>query len=267
MLIASLSVVQFPLANNAPITGYVVLKAAFHIHTTYSGGTCTPAQVVDLYKQKGFDVMSITDYNTIIGSFAGVAEAKAEGQAVGMIVIGGQEIIGQFPLNNGSNRVFKHILALFLTQPINPPNPDITYRTNEVQWYFDAIHNQSGIGIIAHSWDMNDQTVTGTSVSPWWQFRNASYLDGWEIFNYGVIGNGMTDDEIYNMLGRGKTAIASHDFHNAAITTKMYNLLFCQNATEEGVKDALINQRMVVYNNGRVYGTREAMKLYQQYKS
>jgi hypothetical protein len=269
MLIASFSVLQsinqsFTNANN---TGYVVLKAAFHIHTTYSGGNYTPAQVVDLYKNKGFNVISITDYNSANGSFAGVAEANAEGQKVGMIVIGGQEIISQFPLINGSVRVFKHILALFLTQSISPPNPDITLRTNNVQWYFDAIHNQGGIGIIAHSWDMNDQTVTGTSASTWWQFRNASFVDGWEIFNYGVIGNGMTDDEIYNVLGRGEIALASHDFHQAALTTNLYNILFCQNATLEGVKDALINQRMVVYDYGKVYGTREAMKLYQQYKS
>jgi hypothetical protein len=245
------------------VEGYYVLKAAFHIHTTYSNGTYTPAEVVDLYKFSGFgfNVISVTDYNSIDGSFAGVAEARAEGQRVGMIVIGGQEIISQFPQNNGST-VFKHILALFLTQPI--PNPYSTYRTNEVQWYFDAIHNQSGIGIVAHSWGMNDQTVTGTSASPWWQFRNASYIDGWEIFNYGMMGNGMTDDEISTVLDNGKIPIASHDFHHAAITNSTYNLLFCNNKTEEGVKDALLNRRIVVCNYGKVYGAINATNLYHQ---
>jgi len=259
--LAVCSQLSMALTGQTP-TQYVVIRAAFHIHTTYSGGNWTPSQVVDLYKSYGFNCISITDYNTVNGSFAGVAEAKARGNQTGMIVIGGQEIIAQFPKNNGST-VFKHVLALFLTAPIN--DPLAWNRTSDVQWYFDQIHNQSGIGIIAHSWDMNDQTVTGTSNSPWWQFRNASYVDGWEIFNYGVIGNGMTDDEIYNVLGRGKIAIASQDFHKTSITNSTYNVLFCINATEEGVKDALINQRLVVYSHGRIFGTREAISLYQRY--
>jgi hypothetical protein len=52
---------------------YQILKVNFHAHSTYSDGTYTPAQLVNIYKA-GYDVLAITDLH---GSW--LWEAYSEG--------------------------------------------------------------------------------------------------------------------------------------------------------------------------------------------
>ena len=59
-----------------------------HVHTTASDGTCSPAEVVRLAKEKGLSAIAITDHDTI----AGYAEAAAEGERLGLEVVPGMEI-------------------------------------------------------------------------------------------------------------------------------------------------------------------------------
>jgi len=243
---------------------YVVIKAAFHLHTSYSlsEGNLTPTQLVDAYADAGYNCIALTDHSSELNasSFsAEMAEAKAEGAIRGVIVIAGEEIVSQFPMQNGSV-VWKHVLGLFMTQYIAEVNS--TYKNNEVQYYFDAIHGQGGLGIVAHSWQLNDQIVCGSSASPWWQYINSSFIDGWEIFNWGP---GMTEDEIDSVINRGKVYVCSHDYGgNGPVPTWEYNILYCPNNTEAGVEDALINQRNVVYHYGNIYGSQQALSLYEQ---
>lgn len=245
---------------NYPTQNYIVIKAQFHTHSTYSGGDFSPAQLVDMYKNAGYDCIAITDYNTLYGCFAGVEEAKAKGKELGMIVIGGQEIISQFPLVD-YQVVWKHVTALFLKSPISYLSQIL--RTNEVKPIFDAIHAQNGLGIIAHSWQQNEYVICGTTGSPWWQFRDQPFVDGWEIFNWGP---GMTSSEIDKVIEEDKVYLCGHDLHfpNQVPMQDEYTLLFCYDRTEESVKEALSSQRTVVYRYGKVYGTSEALELYRQ---
>lgn len=59
-----------------------------HIHTTASDGTDSPEAVVALAAEKGFEVIAITDHDTL----SGLPEARRAGQAMGVKVIGGVEI-------------------------------------------------------------------------------------------------------------------------------------------------------------------------------
>jgi subtilisin-like proprotein convertase family protein len=244
---------------------YVIIKAAFHLHTVYSPseGNMTPTQLVEAFAAAGYNCISVTDHSTELNDtayLADIAEAKGEGDRLGVIVIGGEEIIDQFPPEDGV-AVWKHILALFLDEYI--PNVGSTFQTNNVQPYFDAIHSQGGIGIVAHSWMLNDQMTVGSSNSPWWQYINSSFADGWEIFNWGP---GMSEDEIATVIDKGRAYVASDDFGGIGrVPVNEYNILFCQNATEAGVEDALINQRNVVYHYGEVFGSQQAMALYREY--
>jgi subtilisin-like proprotein convertase family protein len=243
---------------------YVVIKAAFHLHTLYSPseGSLTPTQLVDAYADAGYNCIALTDHSSELNasSFsAEMTEAQAEGAVRGVIVIPGEEIISQFPMQNGSV-VWKHVLGLFMTGYI--ADVSSTYRNNNVQYYFDAIHSQGGIGIVAHSWQLNSQVVCGSSASPWWQFLNSSFVDGWEIFNWGP---GMTESEIDSVISLNKIYIVSHDYGGqGSVPTGEYNILFCQNATAAGIEDALINQRNVVYHYGNLYGSQQALNLYKQ---
>ena len=51
-----------------------MLMCDFHIHTTWSDGSVDLSEVVDIYGQAGFDVISITDHvynsDSTIGSWA-----------------------------------------------------------------------------------------------------------------------------------------------------------------------------------------------------
>lgn len=66
----------------------VVGKADLHAHTTASDGTMPPSAVVARAKEAGLAAVAITDHDTM----AGVEEAIAEGQRLGIIVVPGIEL-------------------------------------------------------------------------------------------------------------------------------------------------------------------------------
>ena len=59
-----------------------------HTHTTASDGQYTPAELVKLAKERGLEVLAVTDHDTI----AGVEEAQKAGRALGLQVIRGVEL-------------------------------------------------------------------------------------------------------------------------------------------------------------------------------
>ena len=63
-----------------------------HIHTTASDGTCSPGEVVRLGAAAGLKLMAVTDHDTV----AGVKEAVAEGEKLGIQVIPGIEISSDY---------------------------------------------------------------------------------------------------------------------------------------------------------------------------
>ncbi len=63
-------------------------KADLHIHSTFSDGTLTPEQIVDLSVEAGLAAISITDHDSI----EGVEAARALGEQRGVEVVPGVEI-------------------------------------------------------------------------------------------------------------------------------------------------------------------------------
>ena len=59
-----------------------------HLHSTYSDGTCSPAELVSMGARKGLIAISITDHDTI----EGVGEAVEAGRRSGIDVISGIEL-------------------------------------------------------------------------------------------------------------------------------------------------------------------------------
>ncbi len=58
-------------------------KVDYHIHTNYSDGALEPEEIVDLFKKLEYDVIAITDHDTI----SGFVPAFERGQQVGLRVI------------------------------------------------------------------------------------------------------------------------------------------------------------------------------------
>src|SRR5688572_19315670 len=64
-----------------------------HCHSTASDGTLTPAEVVRAAGEAGVSAVAITDHDTI----AGVADAQAEAQRLGVDFLTGIEISAAHP--------------------------------------------------------------------------------------------------------------------------------------------------------------------------
>lgn len=75
-----------------------------HAHTTASDGTLSPTELVRLAKAHGLRALALTDHDTV----AGVAEALAEAEAVGIELVPGVEVSANF------GKVPVHVLGLFV---------------------------------------------------------------------------------------------------------------------------------------------------------
>lgn len=69
------------------------MSADLHIHTTFSDGTLTPAEIVREAKKAGLKTIAITDHDVVDG----IEEARREAQRVGIEVIPGIEITTEIP--------------------------------------------------------------------------------------------------------------------------------------------------------------------------
>lgn len=82
------------------------MKFDLHLHTTASDGTDAPGALVSQAAEKGFQVIAITDHDTMSGVF----EAQQAGRQLGVRVISGVEISA-----GGDTEV--HVLGYAIRQP------------------------------------------------------------------------------------------------------------------------------------------------------
>jgi len=241
------------LVNITYYESYYVLKAQLHTHTTASDGELTPTQVVDLYKQAGYDVIAITDHSTI----SGVAEAQLEGDKVGVIVVPGEEVALGIPPDPSKYLEWPnvlHVAALFTRFPVQTD-----CWGKPLQYGFDKIHAADGIGIVAHPF------ANWTNWQPFLA-NHTSYIDGWEIAG-GYYGATLSSSDISTLIAYGYLYTAAHDYHKGQIPTYSYQILFCVNRTVSGVREALTSRRSVVsyVPTLSVYGTSQAIELFNRY--
>jgi predicted metal-dependent phosphoesterase TrpH len=113
----------------APAT---ISKADLHLHTNYSDGYSTPAQLVDyVCDHTDLRVIAVTDHDAIDGAY----EAQQYAQERNLDVIIGEEI---------STRE-GHMLAYFIERHI---------RTGmSARDTIAAIHDQGGLAVAAHPYD------------------------------------------------------------------------------------------------------------------
>ena len=66
-------------------------RADLHVHTTYSDGTYTPRQVVELARRCGLSALAVTDHDTL----GGITDARAAAPP-GLEVVAGVEITAEY---------------------------------------------------------------------------------------------------------------------------------------------------------------------------
>ncbi len=136
-------------------------KADTHLHTTYSDGVATPAELVDyVASHTDLRVIAITDHDTTDGAF--VAQAHARRQRLDLDVIIGQEVT----TDEGD------IIGLFLEATL----PQYATAIEAVR----AIQAQGGLAIAAHPFSY---WATATLMKGVDSKISALPLDGVEVRN------------------------------------------------------------------------------------
>ncbi|MBU1026593.1 MAG: PHP domain-containing protein [Candidatus Margulisbacteria bacterium] len=82
------------------------MPADLHIHTSFSDGTDSPEEIVELAKKNGLTTIAITDHDVT----AGIEPAQKKGKELGIEVISGIELTTELPDTE------VHILGYFIDQ-------------------------------------------------------------------------------------------------------------------------------------------------------
>jgi hypothetical protein len=175
--------------------------AELHIHSTHSDGKHSVKKILEITVQKGIDVVSITDHDTINGSLEAMEIVEEEDMP--LLILPGIEISS----SEG------HLLAYGITEDVEPGM--------SIKESSKAVRQLGGLCFLAHPFDF----LRNGSLSP----RSFLLVDGVEIFNA---------KNPFNFLARrfakkySKPGIAGSDAHS--IKTIGYALNYLSVESQSG---------------------------------
>lgn len=211
--------------------GYRVLEGDFHAHTSWSDGSLSPLGIVRQADRRGLDVVSVTEHNTALPSFAARAYAKA---VDGPVVVTGEEVTtARF-----------HVIALGIEKTVSPDQP--------LDAVIADIHAQKGVAIVAHP------------VKHFWAdvLPMREKFDGAEVMHPIVYSERSADwrwadmEAYYEESKAPLTAIGSSDYHWMSVLGICRTLVFVREpVTERAVVDAIRDHHTVTLGpDGKPYG-------------
>lgn len=169
--------------------------ADLHMHTHYSDGEDSPAEVLEWAERVGLDVIAITDHDRIDGAEE-AADLAARG-GTGPDVIVGEEV----------SSLDGHILALFISRLIAPGM--------SAGDTVAAIHEQDGIAIAAHPfWRTGTTDHNGRVYGVGDRIAEIDF-DAVEVVNGGFTPSMVLANQraIRAARGLGKVAVGGSDAH------------------------------------------------------
>lgn len=195
---------------------YRVFKAALHTHSTVSeDGILTPAQLIDLYRAKGYDVLAFTDHR-----FTNPVETY-DGR--GLVLIPGMEIHPERKYRGE----YWHLLTLGL-----PKGFPLRFTHN--QEAVDAVRKAGGLVFVPH---------------PYWTGYSAERLAALHGVSGTEVYNGATREigKDYNMeswdtfldMGRNYTALAVDDVHHRHDLFRGWTMICAKEKTLPAIMEAL----------------------------
>ena len=223
------------------------LLCDLHIHTDISDGKLPLPKVIDLYGEKGFDVISITDHaydkHTIklwvdnnerpcsiprdgFRDYLKLIrkEARRAWEKYEMIVIPGVEIT--------NNHDKFHLLAIDIEEFIDPDQT--------VEDIINQIHDQSGVAIACHPHHKDSEGTDTPFIHLWDNHEKyARLFDAWEVANR---------DDLFNVVGLKKfNYIANSDFHEKWHLYSWKSLIKAEKNIE-AIKEAIrVNSNIAIY--------------------
>lgn len=177
-------------------------RADIHVHTRYSDGHSSVAQVLDQADRVGLSVIAITDHDTIEGAL----EAQRIAHRFAVDVVVGEEV----------STLDGHLLVLFLERALPPRRPAVET--------IAAAHEQGALCIVAHPFDWLVSSFghamrrhcAGTM--PFWS------VDGVEAFNASLPLPGMNARAAAIAAELSLTACGGSDAHHYSTVGLGYTL-------------------------------------------
>ena len=237
------------------------MAKTLHVHTRWSDGRLTLAEVVDLYGSTGkFDVIAITDHILMKKDFfaragrlaslgrrmfgvrqetfdAYLADIRKEAARAldqyGMLVIPGAEITQ----NRLRGRMNSHIIALDIKQDISADQKAVAI--------LREIQRQGALSIACHPHHRTTRRVEISTCYLWDHRKELSGLvDVWEAANR---------DDLFSVTSlKHYPYVANSDFHKAKHLYSWKTLLRCEKSWP-AIKDALrrnVDVALTLYRNG-----------------
>ncbi|KMQ50024.1 Phosphoesterase PHP, N-terminal precursor [Chitinispirillum alkaliphilum] len=206
-------------------------KANLHTHTTQSDGKYTPDQTIDIYRERGYQILSITDHNKVTWPWSAFGRDPSE---LNMIAIEGNEI---------SNT--HHLGSYFCS--FNSTTSDELFALSEI----GAL---GGLAVLFHPGRYNLEIDWYVNL-----YKNHPHLVGLEVINQEdrYKGDRLTWDAILSELlpERMVWGFANDDMHRDAHIAKNWNVFLLPELNGEEVRKAMENGTFYFSSNSTIYGT------------
>jgi hypothetical protein len=206
-----------------------VLKMEMHLHTVHSDGHDSVAAMFEACRSAGYDVVALTDHNTV----SGLPEAADVASRLGLVFVPGVEVT-----------TFRgHAVALGVTRV--PEWRDLEVRGFDA--LADDLHAQGGLVCVAHPAAEGSPVCSGCTWE--WPFEPTS-IDLWEVFSAPRPYTEVSLTRWRDVLARGGRAapVAAGDVHSvaAAARARAATYVYAYERSATGVLEALSAGRTYV---------------------
>jgi predicted metal-dependent phosphoesterase TrpH len=156
-----------PLKSLTTQAGERWVTADFHIHSTYSGGSLSPSEILKMAQNQLLDVVAISDHNDIRGAQEGHLIAAADTK-LPLTIISQEISVGNH----------FHFLIIGGNQHWGNIN------RNQFIEKFSEHHNSGGVIILAHPWTMPKSSWASGFLK---DIVSGHLLDAVELFNSSIL--------------------------------------------------------------------------------
>ncbi|MGA9767718.1 MAG: PHP domain-containing protein [Blastocatellia bacterium] len=220
-----------------------MLKGAIHIHSTYSDGEFTLAQLREVYMALGCDFVCMTDHAEYFDAAkikSYIDECRSLSDESFRFITGLEYTC--------DNRM--HVLGYGVTSPVATTNPQKVIR---------HIKNEGGISVIAHPMDSAFEWIESFEELP----------DAIEVWNSKYDGRYAPRPETFRLLVRLQTrspqmrAFYGQDMHWKKQHRGLFNIVVCKTATGEKIAGEEIadEEILAAFARGNYYAVKENFEL------
>ena len=224
------------------------LRCDFHIHTVYSDGRESPAEMLIRGRELGLDVAVISDHNHYGASIEAVAERDRLG--LNVITMPGEEVSGpnwhilSIGADTGIYDLALQAFALEEPERREEWEQTLAWEYDALRWAVDAVHEHGGRAYLAHPyWAVPRGFHLATAMYD--QILEAGTLDGIELLGDVRYENNYRSLARYvdwRAAGNDMPIIGCSDTHRAQHTYGTYwTLALAKDTSARGVLDAIAN--------------------------